>query len=668
MARLTVKLDNDHLDRLVRGPGTGLAELIWNALDADAHTVDVTVSTSPLGAPEEVVVRDDGHGMDGFDIQEGFSALGGSWKKRAKVSRGEKRRLHGEQGKGRFGAFGIGDRVRWITVVGDWENSEFQISGSRHNLRDFDIVGPVTTSDPVGTRVVIDLLSEQAARWLDRPSTKDSLAATFAIYLESYPQAKISFRGDALDPSAMQENRTEYQLDLQDLRGWNSIEGQPTLVIIEWNRAIDRVLYLCNAEGMAAAELQPKIQAPGSDFTAYLKWAGFEGHDVLLAEQVEPMASIIDLARDKMREHFRRRTVERQRAVITDWIQEGVYPYSSATGRRSGIQIAERQVFDVVAYTAASTINAAGDRRAKKLSLRLLREAVESNPGDLHNVLRSVLELPAERLSELSQLLERTTLSAVINTSKRVADRLDFLMGLDALLFDAESRRTTLERRQLHRILAQETWIFGEEYALTGDDESLSKVLRKYLEFLGGDVDLADAGPVRRHDGRDVIPDLVLSRTCEIAQDRVENLVVELKRPSVTLTSKETTQIEEYADAVVNDERFQQPNVLWDFWLIGNDIDRITNSKRNQTGLPFGYIYRTDQYRIQVRTWAEVLNDAKHRLKFVERTLNYQVSHDSGVQYLRETHAKYLPAVLAEDAQVSPESSEDSAELDEQAS
>jgi hypothetical protein len=116
----------------------------------------------------------------------------------------------------------------------------------------------------------------------------------------------------------------------------------------------------------------------------------------------------------------------------------------------------------------------------------------------------------------------------------------------------------------------------------------------------------------------------------------------------VTLTSKEVTQIEEYADAVINDERFMQPNVSWNFWLIGNDLDRVTNAKRNQTGMPFGCIHRTDRYTIQVRTWAEVLHDAKHRLKFVERSLSYQVSHDGGVRYLRETHAKYLPEALAD--------------------
>jgi hypothetical protein len=74
----------------------------------------------------------------------------------------------------------------------------------------------------------------------------------------------------------------------------------------------------------------------------------------------------------------------------------------------------------------------------------------------------------------------------------------------------------------------------------------------------------------------------------------------------------------------------------------------FAESRRNQTGLPFGYIQRTDRHRVQVRTWSEVINDARHRLKFVERSLNYRATHDGGVEYLRSKHAQFLPPSLSE--------------------
>ncbi|MEV7138537.1 ATP-binding protein [Streptomyces tauricus] len=632
-----MRVDGDHLARLVRSPRAGLTELIWNALDADADTVDGQLEFGTLGAVERVVVVDRGHGMSPNDVQQGFGALGGSWKRTTRTTRGQGRRLHGEQGKGRFAAFGVGDVVEWRTVHEDDPSTETRIRAERDSLRRFDITTAPSEGE-IGTSVSVVSVHEAAGKQLEQDSLIDTLSAEFAIYLESYPHVEISWRGQKLNPAALQVEREEYGLDVEGL------EEQPQLVVIEWRRQVDRALYLCDEAGMAFHDIKPAIQAPGFDFTAYLKWGGFREHDVLLAESgLEPMSSVVAAAKEKLREHFKRRGADRRRSVIKDWVSEGSYPYSETSS--SATENAERQVFDIVSSTASKIVNS-GDFRARKFVLRLLREALSSNPGNLHHVLQSVLELSAERLAELSVLLDRTTLASIIATSKKVGDRLDFLSGLDTMLFDSDTRRETLERRQLHRVLANETWVFGEEYALTGDDESLTKVLAKYLNFLGEDVELAGLTPVLRHDGSSPIPDLVFTRTCEIAQDRVENIVVELKRPSQVIGADELTQIEKYALAVMRDERFNKPNVSWDFWVIGNSLDEFAESRRNQSGLPFGCIQRTERHRVQVRTWSEVINDARHRLKFVERSLNYRAAHDDGVEYLRSRHAPFIPPSL----------------------
>jgi len=104
-----------------------------------------------------------------------------------------------------------------------------------------------------------------------------------------------------------------------------------------------------------------------------------------------------------------------------------------------------------------------------------------------------------------------------------VGDRLDFINGLNALLFDKLTRKTTKERRQLHRILARETWIFGEEWTLTGDDQRLTEVLKQHLSLLEEDTELAEASEVLLDDGRIGIPDLVLGRRLPDRQERVSS-------------------------------------------------------------------------------------------------------------------------------------------------
>jgi len=643
MARVTVKLDEDHLAQLIRSPRVGIVELIWNALDADATEVNVTFELTELGAIDSVAIADNGHGLRADEVEREFGALGGSWKKFVAGTRGLGRDLHGTRGRGRFAAFGVGGHVVWSSVAEtDEGNKHVEISAWSRNLSSFEVSDPLPTSNQTGTVVTISDIPESAAKALEKSTISDDLTAEFAFYLESYSGITITWCGETLDPASMQMQQNTYVIDTPD-----GLESA-SLEVIEWARPVERVLHLCSEAGMSLALTKPGIHAPGFEFTAYVRWSGFNKHDVLLADLgVEPAATVIDQAKEKLRSHFRERASERERLIVKDWVDRGVYPYEGDADVGSAVKTAERQMFDVVAVTAAQAVNS-GELPAQKLSLRLLREALESNPANLHQVLQGVLELPQDRLDELSRLLNRTTLTSIISTAKKIENRLRFLSGLDSILFDAEPRAQTLERRQLHRILANETWVFGEEYALTGDDEPLTKVLRKHLSLLGDDVDIADDKPVLRHDGSTPIPDLVLSRTSEVAQDLVENLIVELKRPSVRLTSKELTQIEEYALAVMRDERFNKPNVKWDFWLIGNSLDEFVESRRNQVGFPFGYVQMTERKSVQVRTWSEVINGARHRLKFVERNLDYRADHADGVEYLRETHARYLPKSLAE--------------------
>src|SRR5262249_58733027 len=97
-----------------------LAEFIWNALDAEAMNVETMVAIGDLGAPEEIVVRDDGHGMPHDQVPGLFLTLGESWKRTGRFSPNINRPLHGQLGRGRFLAYGIADRVEWRAGSAPW--------------------------------------------------------------------------------------------------------------------------------------------------------------------------------------------------------------------------------------------------------------------------------------------------------------------------------------------------------------------------------------------------------------------------------------------------------------------------------------------------------------------------------------------------------------------
>jgi hypothetical protein len=644
--RIHVTVEKDHLESLAKPSRSlvGVAELIWNALDAEAESVRIEIAMNELGGVGSVTVTDDGHGMTAEDASEEFAHLGGSWKLHADHSKNNKRLLHGKHGQGRWRAFSLGSIVRWTTVADAKDGREkTTIAGGRFALTEFELSDPEPTTDQIGTRVVVENVDEEPAAALLMEEAGDNLTAILAPYLERYPNVAVEFRGQTLAPASLQTHRAEYEVDVPE----NEV-GPAKLTVIEWNRPFQRELLLCDEGGITLHALPPAIQAPDFNFTAYLSWRGFRDHEPELstADLHPVIGPVLEVARTCLREHFRARSAELRATVIEEWKSEEVYPYEGEVA--SAVERVERDLFDVVAVTSARAVNSASDRVGKRFSLRLLRQAIEQSPSALRRVLHEVLELPQDKLDELDALLVRTSLTSIIALGKVVADRLDFLAGLRQLVFDPDTKRALLERSQLHRILADEAWIFGDQYMLAVDDEGLGAVLREHVRVLGRDTTAEDLDPVLLEDGTRAIVDLLLSATIPLPTQQHEHLVVELKRPSVKLGPDELTQILRYADAVATDPRFENVDVRWNFWLIGTEMTDYVRGQANQPNLEPGIVSRPHGGRVTIwaKTWSQIIDDCQQRLKFVQERLDYRSSRDAGVEYLRQQHEQYLPTAI----------------------
>jgi len=268
-------------------------------------------------------------------------------------------------------------------------------------------------------------------------------------------------------------------------------------------------------------------------------------------------------------------------------------------------------------------------------------------------ILGDVLGLKKDDQDDLAELLKKTPLPAIIAASKIVANRLDFIAGLENLLFDKATKKALLERDQLHKILEKEAWLFGEEFALAGSELPLEEVLAKHLGKLGKRVDDA---PVEVGEGKTGRIDLMLHKAVEPRTGEYDYLVVELKRPSQKINSEVLGQIESYAIAVATDERFQGVKANWTFVAISNEMDDFAKRKANQRDRTKGKVFDDASLNITVwaKSWAEVFSDAKSRLRFFREQLAYEADRDSAKQYLKKAHAKYLPAPSDEAAEPKP--------------
>ena len=645
-----VEVQRDFLEKITRAtPVQALAEFIWNSLDADATAIDVRFYYNDLGAMSKIIVQDNGTGMEFEKAPELFKKLGGSWKQPGKMTEKEGRFLHGQDGRGRFKAFALGRVAEWEVVYQKEESlSTFKIIMTADNLNEVVISDEekVTSERHHG---VIFTISEphKDYRSLFSEAALQQLDEIFALYLADYNNVAIVVNSTKIDPA--KAIASQERVNLTDIV--DDGKAYPVrLEIIEWISKSNRVLYLCNEKGFPVAPVDRRFHIGSYQFSAYIKseyFSKLQKEGMLELAQMNPaISAVIDEAQQSIKDYFPQRAAQEARTVVEEWKEEKIYPYVGEANTQ--VEKVERQVFDIVAVNVAEYLPefATTPTQNKALHLRLLRHAIEKSPEELQLILGEVLKLPRRKQEELAGLLRDVSLSAIISAAKIVADRLRFLSGLEAILFNADSKKRLKERSQLHRIIAENCWLFGEEYNLSVDDRSLTEVLRKHRKLLGEDAVIDE--PVKHISKERGIVDLMLSRAIRRHKaDELTHLVVELKAPRVKIDKNEITQIEEYAISVMNDERFRSVKTTWVFWVISDDYGPYAEHRMNKTN---GNIHDKDNSSIWVKTWAQVLDENRARLQFFQERLEFTADEGASIQHLKEHYAKFLQGVLVEES------------------
>lgn len=652
---MTVQVTEGALSKVAKGAHTALVELVRNSIDADATTIDVTVDTvagpgaTLDGRSAEVPVRvrvvDDGHGISPQIAAGAFGRWGDSWKAVKRFSPG-KRLMLGKNGEGRFAVYGLGASVEWDSVyrgehgdLDDAQSRRVRIIGSasrRDHLawEEHD----VAAGSRHGTTVTVERLDDKG--WLLEDSSPQKLIPAFALAMRSYP-VSITYRGVALDPSGVIEAEADYPLAVPGV--------EARLRVIEWNRRLDRNrLMWCDLSGMTYYEEDPEIPAPGYYYTAYVEWDGARAasYELSLADGfAEEFKPLRDAARLALHQHFLDRAKQRRATFVDDLQAEGTYPFVGEPA--DDAERAERDLFDVIAVSVAPTVRSIKNHKAKRMTLSLLREALAAGPSRLRSVLEHVLDLPTEDLTQLHDLLQDMSLSGMVRMGRTVQERLLTLQGLRGMLFDTELYRRVLERQHLHELLARNTWIFGDEYALFASDQTLRTVVRRHIGAHLNRKDLLDAGVEALGDQADLRLDLGLAVQMRSSATDLQVLVVEIKRPSVNLSEEHAEQIVRYARALTRDPEMAGRNVRWSFLLVGRQTDDDLPSRLDETG---EYTRLDKKHPVRVVPWADVLRSCEFRLEWLRQLLGDEPSRDDGLAHLRSVHNNLLPVDRDSDA------------------
>lgn len=652
---LDIRVEKDHIESLTKASGvSAISELIWNSLDADAKNVTVRFNQNALRI-NEIEVIDDGHGIEFSVAENAFGNLGGSDKKNRKYSP-EHRVLHGRFGHGRLKALSLGDLVKFNSTFKTKDGlSYYDITLDKNKITKpyIDDVRKLSKEKSAqlttGVRISItNINQEKASEILDYSATK-SLQEKFALYYMSYPNFTVAINNKLLDFSSAILNQAEESIsfEIENAKD-NSVKKIVfKLKVIEWRGSCERNIYFCGTKGIAFSEDKLPIRTGQYNITIHILSEYIEElyrqGQLTIGSLDETLSDAIEAAKEFGRKYIRDRKHDEAKHFIEELKTQGIYPYQNSP--TDEVDKAKRQVFDIIALEVNDHMPdfRSLDKGGKKFTLSLMKEVMESDSNGLKKILEEVVNLPAKKREELTELLEKTSLSTIIDTMKEVTDRLQIVHELRLLLFDEKFKDKILERKHLHQIVKNETWIFGDDYTLGAEDSNLKNVLKAYLKHIGRDDFEAIVESGNNEDLQD-IPDICLWKQYSLGKaGHFENLVIELKRPSKTIGVDELEQIKKYARAVSNDDRFPKKKTKWKFIILATKMNKDAESECNQKDREFGHIDSKDNYDVFVRRWGDLLNEADSRHQYLKEKLNYDISEESKLKVISSKYNEYIP-------------------------
>jgi hypothetical protein len=199
--------------------------------------------------------------------------------------------------------------------------------------------------------------------------------------------------------------------------------------------------------------------------------------------------------------------------------------------------------------------------------------------------------------------------------------------------------------QQLYWVLTlvrDNTWIFGEGFHITMPEAGLTKVMDRVSQELA--LKRPKGSRMRKPDGKVGRIDSFMGREVPKGDHRHrEYLLIELKRPSLTVGRKELDQLDDYVTAIIGQPDYVPATTSWNFYLVTTEYAATVAHRINQERRPPGLYIDGPNYKVWVKQWSELIRDCEARLDFVQQKLRVEVSDqdiEQRIGHLRESIVK----------------------------
>ncbi|MFC5526175.1 ATP-binding protein [Rhodanobacter ginsengisoli] len=570
-------------------PYRAIFELVWNGFDAKANRVRVSTEENPLDGTSEVTVLDDGEGIDFQNIKNNFGRFNESDKKEDAAQRGS-------HGRGRLAFHRLAHEARWYTksVVGEaiitvtsdnvkWYEAQALDADQHHNR---------IPDGNTGTLVELQRIFENLP---ERAVLRQLFSNEFGWFLALNQDKELIINNEAVSVP-------RHEICEDTCHVGNALFKTKVIRWEEKPSSEKSYTYLLNSSGRTVYRHLSTLNNKPNFFTSVYvqsEWADnfaersnlFQGAaNTPESEEWRSLVKRLAILTRQVYDDFLRKYVD---AEIARYEDEGVFPsYTDLPRDYAAWRLGNTKTIVRSIYTADPAVFNSLNKKQKKILVRLLDRLSVSNENEsLLDVLNGVLELDQTSVDALASQLKQTTLENIVSTIELLQRRQKAVYELRELMtvHYADVRETP----DLQKIIENNTWLFGAQYEILGAEEAtftrVAKGLRDSLHGVGA-VDQKDLEGDATIDGANRQPDLFLARkfmaTDSFGKRYYRCVVVEIKRPSISLNVKHLRQIEDYAAIIKRHAEFTSEHTYFELILVGRKISdadtEIESRLRNQ--------------------------------------------------------------------------------------
>ena len=615
MAKEKVQIKDKSFDSagLKKDYKDSIIEYILNGFEANAKNIKIIAQpySAEMGKLMTLKIIDDGDGIDYETRKETFNTF--------LISQKEKNVFFDRtnKGKGRFTFYNFSNSAKWTTVYSSKDNKKYKYSITINKTeRDIcDYSDPIETMDSTGTCVEFYGMTDLKIDDIVGDELKYKIISFFAKYLYLHKDKHIYINEEEISYSLIIDEKLSETFT-------KSFDGEEfEFNFIKWLDGSNQKSYAYYVDDNYIERYREHTKCNNNAVKFYhslfvkSKYFNYFVYTESTGPMVEPFVNQSDKVFKKLQTFvysyvkgmLKKFIREEVPGIVQSYIDEGLFPEFSEDpvdkARKEDLKNVVEEVYFIQPNLFYKT-----KKEHKKAIIGCLNLILKTDEREnIITILDSIQKLTPEERAQLANILRKYEPSSVVRLLDTIKARQETIEKLKVLIYD--NTKFTNERNHIQKIIEENYWLFGEEYSLVSADERLSKVLIKYIKIL----DKENKTGIEYTDPKykDRRPDIFISGIHDVITSDTqiqENIIVELKAPSVNLTTEVYRQIEDYMIAINKAPEFISDYIQWKFICVCNEIDDEVKS-RYEAFKEYGkkcLVYKAKNYEIYAYTWSDI--------------------------------------------------------------